>query len=166
MLRRRLLLATAAFGALSGCTAAVPVTAATAATDPLCAQIVLATPTSLGDRLPQIPTTAQATRAWGTASAPVVLRCGVTPPGPTTQRCVSVQTPCGPAVDWLVVPDDPAAGASTADGGTGSWTFTAYGRVPAVEVHVPASVAASVSTSFLDQLGPAMSLARKTRGCV
>lgn len=161
-----MLLASAVLGALTGCSAAVPVTAATGATDPLCAQIVLATPTSLGDRLRQVPTTAQATRAWGTASAPIVLRCGVTPPGPTTQRCVSVQTPGGPAVDWLVVPDDPAADSSTAVGGTSAWTFTTYGRVPAVEVHVPASVAASVSTSFLDQLGPAMSLARKARSCV
>lgn len=142
----------------------MPVTAGSAATDPVCAQIVLATPTSLGAGLDQVPTTAQASRAWGSAAAPVVLRCGVTPPGPTTERCVAVQAAGGPSIDWLVVPDDSTADAATVGGQT-SWTFTTYGRVPAVEVHVPASVAAARSTSFLDQLGQAISLATVERSC-
>lgn len=144
---------------VASCSAAVPVTAAPNATDPVCAQIVLATPTTLGDGLDEVATTAQASRAWGTADDPVVLRCGVAVPGPTTQRCVAVDTRHGPTVDWLVVPDE--AGATTDTG----WTFTTFGRTPAVEVHVPASVAGTRSTSFLDQLGTAVSIARQTGSC-
>lgn len=144
---------------LVSCTPAVPVTAAPDATDPVCAQIVLATPTRLGDDLDQVPTTAQASRAWGTVAEPVVLRCGVPVPGPTTDQCVTVETPDGPSIDWLVVPDD--AGATTSTG----WTFTTFGREPAVEVYVPAAIAGTRSTSFLDQLGAAMALAQQTGSC-
>jgi hypothetical protein len=95
----------------------------------------------------------------------------VEPLGPTTQRCETVTTANGPSVDWVVVQDDAGAPAATATaatqpGGAPSpgatpeaatdWTFTTYGRIPAVEVHVPAAVAAQRSTSFLDALGPAI----------
>ncbi|HEY9593736.1 MAG TPA: DUF3515 family protein, partial [Spirochaetia bacterium] len=114
---------------VGGCASAVPVDPATHATDPDCASLILATPDRLGDGLDRRRTTAQATTAWGDPA--IVLRCGIEPPGPTTDRCETVTTPDGPSVDWLVVQDDQDA-----------WTFTTYGRVPAVEVLVPAAVAA------------------------
>lgn len=140
--------------ALTACGATVPVTVAPYATDPVCASVVLALPASLGDDLPRVDTDAQSTAAWGDPRAAVVLRCGVEPPGPTTDRCQSVETPNGPVVDWLVVEDD------------GDWRFTTYGRVPAVEVLVPSEVAESRSTSFVDLLGPAVSRAEQQRSCL
>lgn len=178
---------------LASCTSAVPVQVAPHATDPLCAEVVLALPDDLGDALTALDTTAQATKAWGSASAPVVLRCGVEPLGPTTDRCVTVETPGGPSVDWVVVPGAPdtmsgatsGAAAEAASGATGSptadgtaapggettpadtdWTFTTYGREPAVEVHVPAEVAGARSTSFMDLLGPAVARTTQVRSCL
>lgn len=147
---------------VGGCASAVPVDPATHATDPACAALVLATPDSLGNGLTRRHTTAQATTAWGDPA--IVLRCGVEPPGPTTERCVTVQSAQGPSIDWLVVQDDGAGGATTGPtptgqptaGAAGDWTFTTYGRVPAVEVHVPAAVAAARSTTFLDGLATAI----------
>lgn len=139
---------------LTGCAATVPVTVAPHATDPVCASVVLALPEQLGEGLERVGTDAQATAAWGAPGAAVVLRCGVEPPGPTTDRCQSVETPQGPTVDWLVVEED------------GDWRFTTYGRVPAVEVLVPREVAEERSTSFLDLLGPAVSRAEQRRSCL
>ena len=48
----------------------------------------------------------------------------------------------------------------------GSWTLTTYGRSPAVELHVPASVAKSTGTSYVDQLGPAVALTEQLRSCL
>ncbi len=188
-------LLTAALGSflLAGCAAAAGVDAAPHATDPDCARVVLALPDELGG-LPRLDTTSQATAAWGTAQAPVTLRCGVEPPGPTTQQCVTAESATGPSVDWLVVAGDDtdaaAGGDATAGGDDGGdddgaddgaddetddetgtdeptdWTFTTYGRDPAVEVHVPAAVAAEQSTSFLDELGAAVSRVEADRSCV
>jgi hypothetical protein len=145
---------TFAAGLVGGCASAVPVDPATHATDPDCASLILATPDRLGDGLDRRRTTAQATTAWGNPA--IVLRCGIEPPGPTTERCETVTTPDGPSVDWLVVQDDQDA-----------WTFTTYGRVPAVEVLVPAAVAAERSTAFLDGLGPAIAAhTEQQRGCL
>ncbi len=135
--------------ALTGCVAAVPATPAEHATDPQCASLILATPDHLGDGLDRRRTTAQATTAWG--SPAVLLRCGLEPPGPTTDRCETVTTPGGPSVDWLVL-----GGGGGDPAGTDDWTFVTYGRVPTVEVLVPAAVAGARSTAFLDQLGPAI----------
>ncbi|MDC7121150.1 DUF3515 domain-containing protein [Cellulomonas fimi] len=147
--------------ALGGCAQAVPVTVAPHATDPVCADVVLSTPDTLGDDLERVDTTSQATTAWGDPHAAVVLRCGVEPLGPTTDRCVTVEAPDGTSVDWVVVADDPA------DEQGSDWTFTTYGRVPAVEVRVPAEVAATTSsTSFVDVLGPAVAQAAVERSCV
>lgn len=145
--------------ALAACAPGVSVAEAPHGADPVCASVVLALPDQLGD-LPRLRTTSQASAAWGTASAPVVLRCGVEVPGPTTVHCVSVDTPDGPSIDWLALADDPAAQGAT------SWTFTTFGRDPAVEVRVPAAVASAHSTSFLDQLGPAIAQVEPTRACL
>ncbi|MBO3093892.1 DUF3515 family protein [Cellulomonas dongxiuzhuiae] len=157
MLHRPTVATTAATGALlvlSGCAPTVPVTVAPFATDPVCASVVLALPRSLGEGLERVDTDAQATAAWGDPRAAVVLRCGVEPLGPTTERCQSVTTPQGPTIDWVVVEDD------------GDWTFTTYGRVPAVELVIPREVAETRSTSFVDLLGPAVALTEQQRSCL
>lgn len=144
---------------LAGCASAVPADPATHATDPACAALVLATPDHLGDGLDRRRTTAQATTAWGDPA--IVLRCGVEPPGPTTERCETVGTQGGPSVDWLVVPDDPAADEAS------DWTFTTYGRVPTVELRVPAAARADRSTAFVDALGPAIAAhTEQRRSCL
>ena len=171
---------------VGGCASAVPVEAATHATDPACAALILATPDSLGDGLGRRNTSAQATTAWGNPA--IVLRCGVEPPGPTTQRCETVTSPDGASIDWLVVQDDAGDDAGTAPTPTAApapttaqptptsgdeplgatdWTFTTYGRVPTVEVHVPAAVAAERSTTFLDGLGAAIAAhTQQQRSCL
>lgn len=144
---------------LAGCASAVATTAGPHATDPVCAQVVLATPDELSD-LERRDTDAQATTAWGDDSGAVVLRCGVEPLGPTTDRCETVEAPDGTSVDWVVVASEP-------DDEAGSdWTFTTYGRVPAVQVLVPAAIARTHPTSFLDALGPAVQHTARERGCL
>lgn len=144
-------------GSAAGCASAVAAEPAEHATDPDCAALVLATPDRLADGLDRRRTTAQATTAWGTPA--VVLRCGLEPPGPTTDRCETVETPGGPSVDWLVLP--------SSDAEDTDWTFVSYGRVPTVEVFVPAEVAATRSTAFLDQLGPAIAAhSEQQRSCL
>ncbi|WP_456846859.1 DUF3515 family protein [Cellulomonas sp. P5_C6] len=140
---------------LAGCASTVPAQVAPHATDPVCASVVLAMPDSLGEGLPQRDTTAQATTAWGDPATPIVLRCGVEPLGPTTDHCQTVETPGGPSIDWVVV-----------EGDDGDWTFTTYGREPAVELHIPAAVATARSTSFVDQLGPAVAMTEQVRTCL
>ncbi|WP_372595508.1 DUF3515 domain-containing protein [Actinotalea sp.] len=143
---------------MAGCSSAVVVDVAPHAAEPLCASIVLALPEDL-DGLERLRTTSQATVAWGDPGDPVVLRCGVEPPGPTTDQCVTAEDEAG-SVDWIAV-SGPAAQDGSAD-----WTFTTYGRSPAVEVQVPASVTATRSTSFLLELGPALSQVEQTRRCL
>jgi hypothetical protein len=137
----------------------VPVPAAPYAADPRCAEIVLALPDEL-EGLPRLRTTSQATVAWGDPAAPVVLRCGVEPPAPTTDACVTADDGAGTAVDWVT-----RTGPEQPDGGA-EWTFTTYGREPAVEVVVPAAVTAGRSTSFVLDLGPAVSRVDQVRRCL
>lgn len=54
----------------------------------------------------------------------MVARCGVEPPGPTTDTCIAVDAG-GVTVDWLVIEEDD------------SWRTTTFGRSPAVELTVP-----------------------------
>ncbi|WP_246117443.1 DUF3515 domain-containing protein [Cellulomonas composti] len=137
---------------------AVSVTPAPHATDPACAQVVLATPDEIADDLSRRAVTAQAATAWGDPA--VVLRCGVEPLGPTTDRCVSVESADGSTVDWVVVASDPDHEDSS------DWTFTTYGRVPAVQVTVPAEIARTHPSSFLDRLAPAIGHTTKERECL
>ena len=143
---------------LAGCSATIPTTVATHATDPVCADVVLATPDELAG-LARRDTNAQATTAWGEPGAAIVLRCGVEPLGPTTDRCVTVESPDGTSVDWVVTQGDTDAGDADA-------TFVSYGRVPAVEITVPAAVREQHSTSMLIDLGPAVSRTEKQRSCL
>lgn len=131
--------------ALSGCASAVDVDPAGDAANARCADVMIALPPTVAEN-DQRETTSQATSAWGDPSK-VVLRCGVTVPGPTTDPCVTVND-----VDWVVREGDPA------------WTATTYGRDPAVEVLFdPDEVA---SSTVLVELGDAVSRIGQTRACV
>lgn len=143
-----------AAGAVAGCSPTIGVPVADDAANPACAAVVLDVPDDLGPDLPKVRTDSQATAAWGKAGAAVTLRCGVPVPGPTTDTCVNVESGDG-GVDWLVVED-----------GEGTWTFTTYGRDPAVEVVVPPSVTADHSTSFVADLSRAVQQVPQTRACV
>ena len=120
----RLLAVAAAAGALlalSGCTPTISVQPAPAATDTACAALIVRLPATIG-ALEKRQTDAQGTAAWGDPEA-VQLRCGVTPPGPTTDPCYTVSD-----VDWVL-----------ADTGTGAEVrevVTTFGRTPATQVVV------------------------------
>jgi len=105
-------------GSLAGCTAAVPMQAAEDTTNPVCAEIVVRLPDDI-DGHERRETDAQGTGAWGDPAV-ILLTCGVAVPGPSTQRCVTID-----GVDWLV--DDSEEGRGV---------FTTYGRDPAVQVVV------------------------------
>ncbi|MCO4238665.1 DUF3515 family protein [Pseudarthrobacter raffinosi] len=112
---RILLTAAIAGGVLSACAPAVDVTAAADAANPACAPMMVALPDAIGDADLR-KTNSQATAAWGDPSQ-VILRCGVNVPGPTTDRCVSVN-----GIDWVIKEGDPV------------WTLTTFGREPATEI--------------------------------
>ncbi|MBC7723142.1 MAG: DUF3515 family protein [Burkholderiaceae bacterium] len=103
---------------LAGCAVAVPMQPAADAVNPDCAEIIVRLPDAI-DGHDQRETDAQATGAWGDPAV-ILLRCGVEVPGPSTQRCVSID-----GIDWLVDDSDPDRG-----------VFTTYGRDPAVQVVV------------------------------
>lgn len=118
--------AVAALG-LTGC-GAVTVPAGPAAADPACAPLVANAPAELlGQKRHE--TTSQGTVAWGDGDATIVLRCGVTPPGPTTDPCTAIADAGGATVDWLVSEEDDVV------------TFTTFGRTPAVDMTVPRAAA-------------------------
>ncbi|GAB3177644.1 hypothetical protein GCM10027060_02330 [Nesterenkonia halophila] len=102
--------------ALTACGSIADVEAAPHAADPDCAPVMIALPDSIGEA-DQRETNAQATAAFGDPSQAVV-RCGVEPPGPSSEHCVSAD-----GVDWLAVEEDGA-----------TWRLISYGREPAVEV--------------------------------
>ena len=149
----------AAVSVLGGCASAVSVSAAPFADDPVCAEVVLALPAELAD-LPRSDTTSQGTAAWtdGDPRDAIVLRCGVEPLPPTTDQCVAATDETGTTIDWVTVPADEEAGTP--------WTFTTYGREPAVQVTVPTSVTSERSTSFLVDLGRAVAQVEQTRRCL
>lgn len=152
------LLSVVAVTTLAGCATRVAVEPAPSAGDPVCATVVLSLPDTLGG-LPRLLTDSQASVAWGDPTHPVVLRCGVEPPGPTTDQCVTADDGTY-SVDWVAVPGEADAE------GYADWTFTTYGRSPAVEVFVPRQVTDTRSTAFLMELGRAISQVPATRHCV
>lgn len=147
------MLLVAAVAGLSACAPTIGVPIADDAANPKCAEVVLAVPDVLGD-LPKIKTDSQATAAWGEPGAAVTLRCGVTPPEPTTTGCQGVPSTAG-SVDWIV-----------ADDGQETWTFITYGRDPAVEVQIPPAVRATHSGALVSDLNRAVSKVEQTRYCM
>ena len=126
---------------LAGCSQPWVVDPAPYAADPDCARVMLAMPTVVGG-LDVRATTSQATTAYG-VDDPIVVRCGVEPPGPTTDSCVAVDAATG-TQDWLVVEEGD------------QWRATSFGRSPAVEVLIPTVRADEAVPDLLADLsGPA-----------
>ncbi|MFD3585705.1 DUF3515 family protein [Streptomyces sp. NPDC058683] len=95
------------------------------AKDPACARIAGRYPDRLGGA-GRDPVTFEGLAVWGRGT--VELRCGLTPPAPTTDACVSVD-----GVDWVW--------REQAGDRTGDRTYlVTYGRSPAVEVSIADSV--------------------------
>lgn len=126
---------------LGACSPSVEVSAAVDSNNPSCAPMMVALPDALADAKRRT-TSSQATAAWGDPSL-VVLRCGVTPPAPTTDRCVSVND-----VDWV----------AKQDGDT--WTLTTFGRDPAAAVVLDPNKI--LSSTVLAQLSSSASKLPKT----
>ncbi|QDW30110.1 DUF3515 family protein [Arthrobacter sp. KBS0702] len=142
---RLLAAAAAAALALSACSPVVDVAPAKDAANAACAPMMVALPDSLGDAKLR-KTNSQATAAWGDPSL-VVLRCGVNVPGPTTDRCVSVN-----GVDWVIKEGSPV------------WTLTTFGREPATEILMdPDKIS---SATVLAELANAAAKVKATRNCV
>ena len=141
-----MLLTVAALLVTSACARDVPLEPAPSASDPVCAQVLQTTPGVLGGA-EQRPTTTQSSRAWGDPAI-AIARCGMEPPAPTTDRCVTVD-----GVDWISTEE-------AAD----SWTFVTYGRTPAVEVILdPQKVSGA---TVLSSVSPAVALLEETSACV
>jgi hypothetical protein len=137
--------AVSALVVLTGCAPSVEVTAAKDSNSPACAPMMVALPDSLADAQRRT-TSSQATAAWGDPSR-VILRCGVTPPGPTTDPCAGVN-----GVDWVIKEGNP------------NWTMTTYGRVPATEVVIDPNKIPS--STVLAELSNAAAKIPATRHCV
>ncbi|MCH6469914.1 DUF3515 family protein [Sinomonas terrae] len=168
---------------LSACSAAVSVDPAPDAADPACAPEMIAMPDTLGDAALRT-TTSQATAAWGDPSA-VILRCGVPAPGPTTDRCVTVN-----GVDWVIkdlttasaspTPSSSAASpapSASASAGTGptpsgdategpndTYLLTTFGRTPATELVIDTSKISSATV--LATVASAVAKVPQTKKCV
>ena len=129
---------------LAGCVAAVPLSSADEANAVGCAQVTVHLPETIAETIAETEvrreTDAQATGAWG-EPASVLLRCGVTEPGPTDLPCYTIQ-----GVDWIV--DSPQDDPDTA-------ILTTYGRSPAVEVVFDTTTltGASVMGDLADAVG-------------
>ncbi|GAA1852398.1 hypothetical protein GCM10009813_12350 [Brevibacterium marinum] len=132
---------------LAGCSRTVVVEPAQDAQNPDCADIMLRLPDEISGEKERT-TSSQGTKAWGDPNIAVV-RCGVAPPGPTTDRCVSVSD-----VDWI----------SKASEESDTWVFTSYGRTPAVEVLVNRK--AESGNDVLAAISPALSAVKPEARCV
>jgi hypothetical protein len=131
--------------ALTACSPTVDVAPAKDAANAACAPMMVALPDAIGDAKLR-KTNAQATAAWGDPSL-VILRCGVNVPGPTTDRCVSVN-----GVDWVIKEGDPV------------WTLTTFGREPATEILMdPDKIS---SATVLADLSASAQKIKATRNCV
>ena len=90
---------------------------AASADAPHCRRIADTAPTSLGG-LARRDSDLPGIAVWGDRA--IVLRCGVTPPGPTGDPCFAVD-----GVDWVI---------DTAQSTQGRKVIVTYGRVPATQV--------------------------------
>ncbi|MGQ4510636.1 DUF3515 family protein [Dermabacteraceae bacterium P13147] len=131
--------------ALSGCAVTVP--AAPNASSPVCAEIVRSAPAELAG-LPRRETSSQGSVAWGEGESLIVLRCGVTPPGPTSERCTSLEDASGNRIDVLVETED-------SDHPDSIVTFRSYGLSPALDLTLPrAAVPGGQVSAPLLELAP------------
>lgn len=130
--------------ALAGCASPLVVEPAPYAADPDCARVMLAVPDVVGG-LEYRETTSQATAGWGD-DYPLVMRCGVEPPGPTTDECLAIETG-GTTVDWLITEEGE------------DWRAVSFGRSPAVELLVPKVRAQDAVGDVLAEVSQAVSRA-------
>jgi hypothetical protein len=129
---------------LGGCAQPYYVEAAPYAGDPGCAPVMLAVPDLVGGLEYQV-TTSQATAAWGDELV-MVARCGVEPPGPTTDPCLAIDTG-SVSMDWIVGEDEE------------SWYATTFGRSPAFEVIIPKALIDEALPEILTTFSYAAALA-------
>ncbi|QAY61893.1 DUF3515 family protein [Microbacterium protaetiae] len=92
-------------------------------------------PKDLGEQQ-RVWTDAQSTAAWGSPTR-VIMACGVTPPGPSTLKCVSLG-----GVDWLVDESEQP-----------NFRITSYGRTPAVQVYIDGGDTSVDPNTVLTTLG-------------
>lgn len=116
---------------LSGCSVTTHLEPAADANNPLCAEVMvsLKNADSIAD-MDRRWTDAQATAAWGEEGqdTAIIMRCGVTVPGPTSElQCVTLE-----GVDWLVDASE-----------TPYLRLTSYGRDPAVQLYVDTGTVSS-----------------------
>lgn len=142
---------------LAACGSSVELEPAPEASDPVCARVLINMPDELSGAEKR-STTTQASRAWG--DPPITIRCGVEPPGPTTDRCVTAIDASGRSIDWVMR----EIGDQGVDENT--WHFTTYGRTPAIEVVVPVEYAGTDATDVLGILGESIAQIPATRECV
>ena len=150
-----LALCVAVAAALGACTPTINVPAGSDAGNPLCAKTVLITPVEVGG-LPKVKASSQATAAWGEPGAAITLRCGVEQPAVGIGNCQEIVVPIGgvdTSFDWITSSDE------------NGWTFTTYGRDPAVTVQVPSSVEGQPTAPLVD-LANAVNEIPVTKRCV
>ncbi|PYF96306.1 Protein of unknown function [Georgenia satyanarayanai] len=152
----------AAVVAVGGCASPVTVPAGPQAADPVCAEVLQALPGELaGGQERSIAS--QSIAGWGEPA--ITLRCGVDVPGPSTERCITVESG-DTSVDWLALEADDEMVPDHARRENGSWTFITYGRVPAVEVVVPTERGGDQPTGVLVDLATAVELTTAERTCI
>jgi hypothetical protein len=145
----RAAVALAAVGLLAGCSPTVALTPAASATSAKCASVVVLLPDTVST-LAQRQTNAQGTGAWG-EPPDIVLRCGVPVPDPTSSLpCDSVD-----GIDWLL--NDKRAPI---------YTFTTYGRDPAVAVTINARNVKADGNQALNDLAIAVAAIPAKHHCV
>lgn len=120
---------------LAGCAETISLEPAPDANNPRCAEIMVRLPGVIGEAS-RVWTDAQSTAAWGTPTK-VIMSCGVTPPGPSTLKCISLG-----GIDWLVDESQQP-----------HYRVTTYGRTPAVQVFVDGSNKGADPNAVLSQLG-------------
>ena len=133
--------------AATACAAPLVVDPAPYAGDAGCAAIMLGIPDEVGG-LTLRATSSQATAAYGKDS-PIIVRCGVDVPGPSSERCVAIDTPAASA-DWLVLEN------------SDTWQAISFGVNPATEVLIPKIRVDKAVSEILADFSPATSLAAPT----
>lgn len=120
---------------LTGCTSTVSLSPAPHANNPRCADIMVRLPGNLGGQQ-RVWTDAQSTASWGTPTK-IIFACGVTPPGPTTTKCIALG-----GIDWLV--DETKQP---------NYRLTTFGRTPAVQLFVNGGAGGVDPNAVLTTLG-------------
>ncbi len=138
----RTLLATAAGAALvvgvAGCAPTVAMQPAIHSTDPRCADVIVRLPDNVAG-YPARSTDAQATGAYGNPTV-ALLTCGVAPLKASQDLCYTVR-----GIDWV---EDTSR--------KPIYTFTTFGRDPAVQVVIDSKKTQGQGTIILDALANAV----------